>query len=73
MDFFDELWFSIKEFANFSSLRQVYKEEWFFTIYELREMESQCEQDEILKCALKTCANDNTCVDLMQCQKLRAS
>ena len=37
MDFFDDLWFSIKEFANFSSLRQVYKGGWFFTIYDLTE------------------------------------
>jgi len=35
-----------------------------FTIYELRGMESQCEQDEISNCTLEKWANYNTCMDM---------
>lgn len=58
--YFDDLCFTVKEFANFSSLRQVYKEGWFFTIYELGEMEIQYEQDEIFNCTPDTSGNYNT-------------
>ena len=56
--YFDDLSVTLREFSSFSSLRQVYKEGCLFTIYELREMQSQCEQDEIADYTLPTCANE---------------
>ena len=57
--YFDHLCVTLQEFSSFSSLQQVCKEGWFFTVNELTEMQSQCEQDKIADFKLPTCANES--------------
>lgn len=44
--YFDDLSVNLQEFSNFRSLQQVYREGWFFKIYEQREMPIQCEESD---------------------------
>ena len=55
--YFDDLSVNLQEFSNFRSLQQVYKEGWFFSIYELRDMTIQCEGNDCTDHVLTTCAN----------------
>ena len=55
--YFDDLSVNLQEFPNFRSLRQVYKEGRFFSIYELRDMTIQCEGNDCTDHVLTTCAN----------------
>ena len=55
--YFHDLSVTLQEFLNFESLRQVYKEGWFFSIYELRDTTIHCEGHDGIDHALTTCAN----------------
>ena len=55
--YFDDLSVNLQKFSNFQSLRQVYKEGWSFSIYELRDMTIQCEGNDCTDHVLTTCAN----------------
>ena len=55
--YFDDLSVNLQEFSNFQSLREVYREGWFFTVYELWEMPNQCEGIDCMNHRLTTCAN----------------
>ena len=55
--YFDDLSVTLQEFLNFQSLRQVYKEGWFFSIYELRDTTIHCEGNDCIDHVLTTCAN----------------
>ena len=56
--YFDDLSVNLQGFSNFRS-KQVYREGWFFTIYELWEMPIQCERNDCMNHVPTTCANGN--------------
>lgn len=61
--YFDDLCVNLQEFSSFQSLRQVYHQGWFFTIYELRETASQCEVYDCMDDTVTPCVNESIDID----------